>query len=143
MPLKKGPNGPLKDMEEPRQPMPSGQPGPGNPAPGGLYSNRGSKAMDTRRSPVQILLAAILVLAGAIATIEGPDGERPIIIREDPSGSIDIFKSDSSRVGYGTRRPDGSLDLFHPDGSRLGYIQPGSGKSGSPTRIILSPTKRR
>ncbi len=87
------------------------------------------------------LLLFMLALAAAVTSVESLDHTGPVTIRESPTGSVDIFKADGSRSGYGVRRPDGSTDLFRPDGSRLGYIQPS--QPGQPDRLILTPRRQR
>ncbi len=97
--------------------------------------------MDGRQHLGQLLLAGILMLAAAGATIETLDQTGQITIRETQPGQLDIYDARSDRRGYGIQRQDGSWDLYNRDGSRIGYTQPG--RSGQPDRIILSPTKRR
>ncbi len=98
--------------------------------------------METRQFLPKVLFPHIL-LAAALITIEPLDGSSSISIREAPSGAVDIFKSDGSRVGYGVRRSDGSTDLFRSDGSRLGYTQPSPPREGpAPSRIFISPKGR-
>lgn len=75
-----------------------------------------------------LLLAASLALAAAeTLDLFGPDGQRMGIIREGPSGQVEIFDQQSRRIGWGRRNRDGSIELFDPKGNRLGTLTPDRG----------------
>ncbi len=71
----------------------------------------------------RLLLAALaLAAAGTINLYDAQIGQRIGTAKENPSGSIDVFRPDGSRAGWGRQNPDGSAELFAPDGSRLGIV---------------------
>ncbi len=80
-----------------------------------------------------LLLVALLALAAALTTLDlfGPDGQRIGQVREGPGNTVDVYDSQSRRVGWGRCDRIGTCQLFDMRGNRIVESRGG--------RIIIGP----
>ncbi len=67
----------------------------------------------------------VLALAAAVTTtdlFDAQTGERVGTIREGAGSTVDVFRPDGSRAGWGRQNPDGSTELFDTKGNRIGTV---------------------
>jgi hypothetical protein len=55
-------------------------------------------------------------------------------------GRLDLYNTNSARIGYGVQRGDGSWDFFRTDGSRMGTL---TLAIGGGSRLTISPPRRK
>jgi hypothetical protein len=76
-----------------------------------------------------VLLVFLTIPFAAVANVVDGGPTAPVAeartVTLTPATAVDLFRPNGEHLGYAVQRRDGSVDVFRADGSRMGFGRPG------------------